>query len=256
MTDATRVLVVDDSQSVRRAIGRMLAPRGLAVAEAADGRQALERLAEGRPDLVISDVMLPQLDGYEVCRVVRGRRGLAGVPVLLISGVCSPEVERRAAAAGAAGVLAKPFTAEALVARVEALLPGVPAAATEHPDDLPPALLAALEELPGLRGAWLLEAEGGRARHLAGGPLPPDLLDLVRRAGELTAEVGLGGVRGLVLEGEAGALLVERLGRAAIAVCFERDVLLGLARHQVRQLRWRAERTSLPEGASNGDRPR
>lgn len=258
MSDAGRVLVVDDSLSVRRAIGRMLAPRGLTVAEATDGSQALERLAGERPDLVICDVMLPGVDGYEVCRFVRARPALAGVPVLLISGVCSPEVEQRATAAGAAGVLAKPFTAKSLIARVDGALDAGRAAAPERHDD--PAieeLLAAVGGLPGFRTAYLLDRESGSGRRVGGGPVPPGVSALLRQARDVTAELGLGEPHGLSIEGDAGTLIVQRFGDAALAVCFDRTVVLGLARHQVRLLRSRAEKpTSLPQGDRNGNHPR
>lgn len=257
MSGPGRVLVVDDSQSVRRAVGRMLAPAGLAVDEAGDGEAARERLARERPGLVICDVVLPGTDGFEVCRFVRSRPELAGVPVLLISGRWSPEVERRAAAAGAAGVLAKPFTARDLVARVEEALGGR-AGAAERDDEPPLDPPAGLDELPGVRAAWLIEPESGRARRFGGGaPAPAALAALVRRVGELTGEVGLGEPLALAIEGDAGSVVTQRAGRAALAVCFDRGVLLGRARHGVHRLRGRLDpSTSLPQGDRNGNRPR
>lgn len=257
MSDAGRVLVVDDSQSVRRAIGRMLAPIGLSVDAASDGDEARERLARERPRLVICDVVLPGADGYEVCRFVRSRPQLAGVPVLLISGLSSPEVTRRAEAAGAVGVMAKPFTAKSLVARVEQVLGAAEAAALG--EDGPPAvdLVDGLGELPGVRAAYLLEPETGGARRLIGEtPVPAALLALVLRVGQLAGELGLGDPQVLSAEGDAGTVVVRRLGGAAIAVCFDRDVLPGQARHRVRRLRSPTEPpTSLSQGARIGNRP-
>lgn len=257
MSEPGRVLVVDDSQSVRRAVGRMLAPAGLAVDEAGDADDARRRLARQRPGLVICDVVLPGSDGFAVCRFVRSRPDLAGVPVLLISGRCSPEVERRAAAAGAAGVLAKPFTARALIARVEEVLGG-PATAPGLADEPPLDPLADLDGLPGVRAAYLIDPESGSARRFGGGaPAPAALAALVRRVGELTGELGLGEPLGLSVEGDAGTVVTQRTGRAAIAVCFDRGVLLGQARHRVRRLHGRLQpSTSLPQGARNGNRPR
>lgn len=266
-----RVLVVDDSLSVRRAIERMLAPKGLTVTGATDGSEALERLAAERPDLVICDVMLPEVDGYEVCRFVRRRPALTGVPVLLISGVSSPEVEERAAAVGATGVLAKPFTAESLLARIEGLVgTGAEAgpAAPPRPDDGPadPALeeaLAAARRMPGFRAAWVLDPEGGGGRDAAGEPPPPGLLAAVRHAVAATGELGLGSPYELFIEGAEGTLVVDPIGPegpvagSVLAVQFDRSIRLGLARHLVRRLLRRPESlTPIPEGDRNGDRPR
>jgi CheY-like chemotaxis protein len=256
MSAAGRVLVVDDSLCVRRAIGRMLAPRGLSVTEATAGDQAIELLAEARPDLVICDVMLPGVDGYEVCRFVRARPELAGVPVLLISGVCTAEVERRAAAAGAVGVLAKPFTARSLIARVEDVLAARRAVEAGGGDSSGEALPAGIGSLPGVRAAWLLDAAGG-GRRLGGGPLPPAVADLLGRAHDLAAELGFGEPSCLTVEGADGTLVVERFGGEVIAVSFERGVFPGLARHRVRLLRRRTHDAAVrPRGDRNGHHPR
>jgi CheY-like chemotaxis protein len=255
MSAAGRVFVVDDSLSVRRAIGRMLTPRGLSVAEATAGDQALEWLADARPDLVICDVMLPGVDGYEVCRFVRGRPELAGVPVLLISGVCTAEVERRATAAGAVGVLAKPFTARSLIARVEDVLAARRAVEAGREDPAGEGLPEGIGSLPGFRAAWLLDVAGD-GRRIGGGPLPPAIADLLRRAHDLTAELGFGEPRCLTVEGADGTLVVERFGRQVIAVCFERGVFPGLARHRVRLLRRTHNAAVRPRGDLNGHHPR
>ncbi|HEV3456235.1 MAG TPA: response regulator [Thermoanaerobaculia bacterium] len=117
-----RVLVVDDSVSVRRAVERMLVPRGLEVASCASGNEALARLPAVAPDLLICDLVLPDLDGYEVCRWLRQVPALAATPVLFISGIVDPDVESRAGALGVEGVLKKPFTGEELIDRVERIL--------------------------------------------------------------------------------------------------------------------------------------
>lgn len=250
-----RVLVVDDSLSVRRAIERMLAPRGLTVTGATDGAEAVERLAEERPALVICDVMLPEVDGYEVCRHVRGEPALAGVPVLLISGVSSPEVEERAAAAGAVGVLSKPFTAESLIARIEELVGPGPGPGREE-DRVIDEVLTRARRLPGYQAAWALDPERGGGRDAAGKAPPPELLAMARHLAGAAGELGLGDPHELFVAGEEKILVVRRIGRAAIAVCFESPVRLGLARHLVRLLVRRAESLhSLPEGDRNGNHP-
>jgi CheY-like chemotaxis protein len=232
-----RVLVVDDSLSVRRAIERMLSPNGLTVLAACGGSEAMERLAGERPDLVICDVMLPEVDGYEVCRFVRRQPELAGVPVLLISGAGSPEVEERAAEVGAAGVLTKPFTAKNLVSRVEGLVAAGRAPGTAAAEDAQlEKVLARLGALRGFRAAYVLDAETGEGRFAAGDPPPSGLAAMVRHAGDVAGALGLGGSHDLLIDGDEGTLVVQRMGRVSLAVCFDDATLLGLARHQVRRL--------------------
>ncbi len=115
-----RLLVVDDEASVRDALALVLDLSGFEVATAADGREAIRTLAVDSPDVVILDVLMPGLDGLEVCRRMRavGDR----TPVLMLT--ARTEVSERVAGleAGADDYLAKPFAREELIARLRALL--------------------------------------------------------------------------------------------------------------------------------------
>ncbi len=115
-----RLLVVDDDPSVREALALVLDLDGFEVATAGDGREALRALASGAPDAVILDVLMPGLDGLEVCR--RMRAGGDRTPVLMLT--ARSEVAERVAGleAGADDYLAKPFAREELLARLRALL--------------------------------------------------------------------------------------------------------------------------------------
>jgi two-component system, OmpR family, response regulator MprA len=115
-----RVLVVDDDPAVRESLRRSLAFNGYEVELAADGEQALQAIADSRPDAVVLDVMMPNLDGLATCRALRA----AGddVPVLMLT--ARDEVADRVAGldAGADDYLPKPFALEELLARLRALL--------------------------------------------------------------------------------------------------------------------------------------
>jgi two-component system response regulator MprA len=115
-----RLLVVDDDPSVREALALVLDLNGFEVTTAGDGREAIQTLALASPDAVILDVLMPGLDGLEVCRRMRavGDR----TPVLMLT--ARAEVSERVAGleAGADDYLAKPFAREELVARLHALL--------------------------------------------------------------------------------------------------------------------------------------
>jgi two-component system response regulator MprA len=115
-----RVLVVDDEPAVRESLERVLRHDGFEVDLAADGREAIRRLAAVRPDVVLLDVLMPQIDGLEVCRRMRdtGDR----TPVLLLTARDAVDDRVAGLEAGADDYLAKPFALDELLARLRALL--------------------------------------------------------------------------------------------------------------------------------------
>ena len=114
------VLVTDDERSVRSAVRRALALEGYQVSEAEDGAQALEAIATNRPDAVVLDVMMPELDGLEVCRALRDSGD--AMPVLMLTARDEIDQRVRGLDAGADDYLVKPFALEELLARLRALL--------------------------------------------------------------------------------------------------------------------------------------
>jgi len=117
-----KILIADDSIAVRKVAERLLTEAGLGVTLAANGEEALAYLAKERPDLVVSDVIMPDKSGYEVCAFIRGNPALATTPVLLISGIVNDEVTKQAESCRADGVLKKPFQGTSLKDRVLELM--------------------------------------------------------------------------------------------------------------------------------------
>jgi two-component system response regulator MprA len=115
-----RVLVVDDEPAVRESLERVLRHEGFEVEMAADGREAIRRMATSRPDAVLLDVLMPLLDGLEVCRRMRdtGDR----TPVLMLTARDAVDDRIAGLEAGADDYLPKPFALEELLARLQALL--------------------------------------------------------------------------------------------------------------------------------------
>ena len=114
-----RILVVDDDADIRGLVRELLERRGFDVAEAMDGRQALQEFYAGRPDLVILDVSMPGLDGWTTLERIRE---LSDVPVVMLT-ARSEELEKtRGLRAGADDYVTKPFGRQELLARIEALL--------------------------------------------------------------------------------------------------------------------------------------
>jgi CheY-like chemotaxis protein len=139
-----KVLVVDDSLSVRKVVEKALAGRKMEVLSAASGAEAIERIERDRPDIVVCDVILPDKDGYQVCQFVRAHPMIAKMPVLLISGVVNSTVLARAAEVQSNDVMFKPFAAEQLVRKIDALLASAPNGAASAPAaSAPPTALSA-----------------------------------------------------------------------------------------------------------------
>lgn len=130
----TRVLVVEDDRSLVRALANNLEVRGYKVDVATDGASAVKRAADKRPDLVIVDLGLPELDGLEV---IRSLRGWTEIPIIVLSARGSEDDKIEALDAGADDYVAKPFGMGELLARVRAALrratPSVDQATVETP---------------------------------------------------------------------------------------------------------------------------
>ncbi|WP_237538430.1 SpoIIE family protein phosphatase [Streptomyces sp. SID486] len=117
---SARVLVADDNADMREYLTRILAGAGYEVTAVTDGVEALRSVRRGTPDLVVSDVMMPRLDGLELVARLRGDARTASVPVLLLSARAGQEASIEGLQAGADDYLVKPFAAAELLARVRA----------------------------------------------------------------------------------------------------------------------------------------
>ncbi|CAH1200723.1 Heme response regulator HssR [Paenibacillus plantiphilus] len=115
----TRILVVDDDPHIRELVGHFMRQEGLDVLEAADGLDALRVLADMKVDLVILDIMMPGMDGWELCRELRGQTDL---PLLMLTAKGETSQIVKGFALGTDDYLVKPFDPMVLVARVKALL--------------------------------------------------------------------------------------------------------------------------------------
>ncbi|BBX42954.1 SpoIIE family protein phosphatase [Mycobacterium simiae] len=118
--DGTRVLVADDNADMREYLTHLLQTSGYQVSTVGDGQQALDAIRAEAPDLVISDVMMPRLDGLQLLAALRGEPRTAALPVLLLSARAGQEASVKGLLAGADDYLVKPFAAAELLARIRA----------------------------------------------------------------------------------------------------------------------------------------
>jgi DNA-binding response OmpR family regulator len=113
------IMVVDDGQTIPRLLGRILEPEGYDVVVADNGRTALELLQDYCPDLVILDIMMSGLDGFQVLNLIRQR---SNIPVIMLTGRCEVTTLHDALALGADDYVRKPFSTRELLARIRAKL--------------------------------------------------------------------------------------------------------------------------------------
>jgi twitching motility two-component system response regulator PilG len=117
-----RVLVVDDSETIRRSAEIFLRLTGLEVILSPDGFDALSKISDFNPDLILVDIMMPRLDGYQLCQIVKQHPAHASTPVIMLSSKDGIFDRARGRIAGSDEYLTKPFTRDGLLGAVNAHL--------------------------------------------------------------------------------------------------------------------------------------
>ncbi|MBI3318807.1 MAG: response regulator [Candidatus Omnitrophica bacterium] len=122
MNERQKILLVDDEPDLVQLVSLRLEKSGYEVEAAYDGQQALEKVRQSKPSLIILDLMLPKLDGYKVCRLLKFDERYKKVPVLIFTARAQEQDIRLAMDCGADAYLTKPFEAKALLDKVAELL--------------------------------------------------------------------------------------------------------------------------------------
>ena len=117
-----RILVVDDEIYIVHILDFSLGMEGYEVITALDGEQALEKMRTEKPDLIVLDIMMPKLDGYEVCKTIKGNPETAHIPVILLSANGRNVDQKLGFDVGADDYITKPFSPRKLVERINQLL--------------------------------------------------------------------------------------------------------------------------------------
>ena len=116
---AMRVLVIDDSNTIRRSAEIFLKQGGCEVVLAEDGFDALAKVSDHRPDLIFCDILMPRLDGYQTCAIIKRNPQFASVPVIMLSSKDGLFDKARGRMVGSEEYLTKPFTKEQLLRAVQ-----------------------------------------------------------------------------------------------------------------------------------------
>ncbi|HSV70605.1 MAG TPA: response regulator [Methylibium sp.] len=116
---ATRVLVIDDSNTIRRSAEIFLKQGGYTVVLAEDGFDALAKVNDHQPDLIFCDILMPRLDGYQTCAIIKRNPKFAAVPVIMLSSKDGLFDKARGRMVGSEDYLTKPFTKDQLLQAVQ-----------------------------------------------------------------------------------------------------------------------------------------
>jgi DNA-binding response OmpR family regulator len=116
------ILCIEDEADVSSLVSHLLTREGYRVETAATGREALAKIARGHPTLILLDLMLPDIDGFALCEILRHNRATATIPIMLLSGWASPESRHVGLELGALDYVVKPFSPRDLVKRVKRLM--------------------------------------------------------------------------------------------------------------------------------------
>ena len=120
---AQRILIVEDQPDNRQILRDLLTPAGYELVEAWDGNAAVVRAKADRPDLILMDIQLPGIDGYEATRQIRLDRSLDAIPIIAVTSFAMGGDEERTRAAGCNAYVAKPFSPRQLLKKIRELLP-------------------------------------------------------------------------------------------------------------------------------------
>ncbi|MGH8529102.1 MAG: twitching motility response regulator PilG [Nevskiales bacterium] len=113
-----KVMVIDDSKTIRRTAETLLAGRGCQVLTATDGFEAMAKIADHQPQIIFVDIMMPRLDGYQVCALIKNNPRYKHIPVVMLSSKDGLFDRARGRIVGSNQYLTKPFTREELVSAV------------------------------------------------------------------------------------------------------------------------------------------
>jgi len=117
-----RILLVEDQEDARRIVRDLLSANGYTLLEAQTGEDGLKLAQSEQPDLILMDIQLPGMDGYEVTRLIKADPALRHIPIIAVTSYALSGDDQRAAAAGCDGYVAKPFSPRVLMARIRELL--------------------------------------------------------------------------------------------------------------------------------------
>ncbi len=133
-----KILLADDSITIQKVVELTFSDADYEVTAVNNGAKAVAKLTEMRPDIILSDIIMPEKNGYEVCEYVKSHPEYRNIPVVLLTGTFEPFDPDRAEKAGCDAVVTKPFESQSLIQKVEELIAQASASAAPAPEPEPP----------------------------------------------------------------------------------------------------------------------
>src|SRR5947209_6654949 len=133
-----KILLADDSITIQKVVELTFSDGDYEVTAVNNGAKAIQKLSEMRPDIILSDIIMPEKNGYEVCEYVKSHPEYRNIPVILLTGTFEPFDPDRADKAGCDAVVTKPFESQSLIHRVEELVAQSQSTAAPEPEPAPP----------------------------------------------------------------------------------------------------------------------
>jgi len=130
--DGLKVMIIDDSKTIRRTAETLLKKQGCNVITAIDGYEALAKIAEYNPDIIFVDIMMPRLDGYQTCALIKHNQNFTKTPVIMLSSKDSIFDKARGRIVGSEDYLTKPFTREDLLGALQSYAESQTATQVKH----------------------------------------------------------------------------------------------------------------------------
>ena len=118
-----RVMVIDDSKTIRRTAETLLKKEGCEVFTATDGFEALAKIADNQPQIIFVDIMMPRLDGYQTCALIKSNRAFKSIPVIMLSSKDGLFDKAKGRIVGSDQFLTKPFSRDELLSAIKAHVP-------------------------------------------------------------------------------------------------------------------------------------
>jgi len=145
---AKKILLADDSITIQKVVELTFSDGDYEVTAVNNGAKAIQKLAEMRPDIILSDIIMPEKNGYEVCEYVKSHPEYRNIPVILLTGTFEPFDPDRADKAGCDAVVTKPFESQSLIHKVEELIQQSQTAAANEPEPDPAAIFTDAPAFP------------------------------------------------------------------------------------------------------------
>ena len=244
--DNVEILVVEDSPTQAEQLRGFLEQEDFHVSLAADGEEAMARLCECRPTLVISDIMMPKMDGYELCRRIRKNDNLRDIPVILLTSLSEPEDIIKGLECGADNFLTKPYNEQALLTRIKYILSNLDLQ-RYSPLDVGMEVLVGdkkhhitagrMQILSLLFSSFEQLIEKNRELDESNRTAVALYAELAEKNKELERQIEqIRGMQQKLLEGERNRVLVETAGAAAHEIGQPLSVIMGLSQMLLREL--------------------